>query len=238
MVQQNRQVNCQHWTSSSRSREKLYENIFKTIWIAIVCFVYTMNNNRINQDIINLINNKHVVHTNNLHNFHVSFNGPSETPYENGLWIISVTVDEEYPFKPPIVQFKTKIYHPNIDQESGAICMNVLRENWSPIYDMLNIFEQFLPQLLKYPNPYDPLNMYAAKLILHNPTVYEQTVLKHVRRYAYDKSCSRDNNNVAETDEDNPNFLTSLNSNQMVNCTVNEVDWCYLHCYFNSFCSE
>lgn len=143
-----------------------------------------MNNNRINQDIIRLINNKHVVEAENLNKFTVLFNGPSETPYENGVWIISVTVDEDYPFKPPIIKFKTTIYHPNIDRDSGAVCMNVLYENWSPIYDMLHIFEQFLPQLLKYPNPDDPLNINAANLILHKPTVYDAQVLKYVRRYA------------------------------------------------------
>lgn len=168
-----------------------------------------MNNNRINKDIIALINNKHVVKTKNLYKFTVLFNGPTESPYENGVWIICVTVDDEYPFKRPIVKFKTKIYHPNIDRESGAICMNVLHENWSPIYDMLNIFEQFLPQLLKYPNANDPLNMYAAKLILHNPTVYEEKVLKYVRLYAHEKMNINDEEEEDTTSSsisDSPNF--------------------------------
>lgn len=148
----------------------------------------TPHNKRINQDIIALINNKHVVRATNLKKFTVLLHGPSETPYENGVWIISVAVDDEYPFKPPIVKFETKIYHPNIDRDNGAICMNVLHETWSPIFDMLNIFEQFLPQLLKYPNPDDPLNVNAAQLVLLKPDVYEQKVLKYVRRYAYEKS--------------------------------------------------
>lgn len=165
-----------------------------------------MNNKRINEDIIRLINNKHVVQAKNPSKFTVLFNGPSETPYENGVWTISVTVDEEYPFKPPIVKFTNRIYHPNIDRNSGAICMNVLHENWSPIYDMLNVFEQFLPQLLKYPNPDDPLNVDAAKLILHRPSFYEEKVLKYVRRYANKKMNNKDDgdvgSDVGENDDD------------------------------------
>lgn len=171
-----------------------------------------MTNNRINQDIIGLINNKHVVEAENLHKFTVLFNGPSDTLYENGVWIISVTVDDEYPFKPPIVKFKTTIYHPNIDRESGAICMNVLHENWSPIYDMLNIFEQFLPQLLKYPNPDDPLNMYAARLILHNPTIYEQKVLTYVRLYANENLNNNGDGDVVNDDENDSNASSISNS--------------------------
>lgn len=161
-----------------------------------------MNHNRINQDIIRLINNKHIVRAKDLKDFTVLFCGPSETPYENGVWIVSVTVDEQYPFNRPIVKFKTKIYHPNIDRNSGEVCMNVLYENWSPIYEMLTIFEQFLPQLLKYPNPNDPLNFEAARLLLHKPTIYEEQVLKYVRRYANEKLEKNDAGDVMEDDDD------------------------------------
>jgi len=42
--------------------------------------------------------------------------------------------------------------------------------------DMVNIFEAFLPQLLRYPNPTDPLNGDAAALLMREPTAYEQKV--------------------------------------------------------------
>jgi len=41
---------------------------------------------------------------------------------------------------------------------------------------MINIFEVFLPQLLRYPNPSDPLNGEAAALLMRHPKEYEQRV--------------------------------------------------------------
>jgi len=50
--------------------------------------------------------------------------------------------------------------------------------------DMINIFEVFLPQLLRYPNPADPLNGDAAVLLLREPKTYEAKVREYVHRYA------------------------------------------------------
>ena len=44
------------------------------------------------------------------------------------------------------------------------------------MYDMINIFEVFLPQLLRYPNPTDPLNGEAAALLMREPKSYEAKV--------------------------------------------------------------
>jgi ubiquitin-conjugating enzyme E2 H len=44
------------------------------------------------------------------------------------------------------------------------------------MYDMVNIFEVFLPQLLRYPNPTDPLNGEAAALMMREPKGYEAKV--------------------------------------------------------------
>jgi ubiquitin-conjugating enzyme E2 H len=59
---------------------------------------------------------------------------------------------------------------------SGSVCLDVINQTWSPMYDMINIFEVFLPQLLRYPNPSDPLNGEAAALLLRDPKNYEVKV--------------------------------------------------------------
>ncbi len=48
--------------------------------------------------------------------------GPSDTPYEGGKFIVNIDFSDNYPFKAPKVLFKTKIFHPNIKQDTGEIC--------------------------------------------------------------------------------------------------------------------
>lgn len=54
--------------------------------------------------------------------------------------------------------------------------MDVINQTWSPMFDMINIFEVFLPQLLRYPNPTDPLNGEAAALLMREPRSYDARV--------------------------------------------------------------
>ena len=62
--------------------------------------------------------------------------------------------------------------------------MDVINQSWSALYDLRNIFETFLPQLLIYPNSKDPLNPDAADLHLNSPEKYNRRVAEYVRRYA------------------------------------------------------
>ena len=59
---------------------------------------------------------------------------------------------------------------------SGSVCLDVINQTWSPMFDMINIFEVFLPQLLRYPNPTDPLNGEAAALLMRDSKTYDVKV--------------------------------------------------------------
>jgi len=110
----------------------------------------------------------------------VKFNGPSDTYYKNGAWWVRIEFPNTYPFKSPSVGFKTKIFHPNVDEYSGTVCLDALNQEWTPMYDLSNIFEIFLPQLLTYPNPNDPLNHQASSIYLNNRNKFKETVDKYI----------------------------------------------------------
>jgi ubiquitin-conjugating enzyme E2 H len=62
--------------------------------------------------------------------------------------------------------------------------LDVINQTWSPMFDLINVFEVFLPQLLLYPNPTDPLNGEAAALMMRDREHYEQKVKEYCERYA------------------------------------------------------
>ncbi|CAO1637141.1 unnamed protein product [Jaminaea pallidilutea] len=119
-----------------------------------------------------------------MQEFYVRFKGPADTPFAEGVWKIHVELPDQYPYKSPGIGFMNKIYHPNIDETSGSVCLDVINQTWSPMFDLVNVFEVFLPQLLAYPNPTDPLNGDAASLLMRDPKTYDAKVKDYVKRYA------------------------------------------------------
>ena len=107
-------------------------------------------------------------------------NGPKESLYETGKWRIQVTLPSEYPFKSPSVGFIDRILHPNVDYCSGTICLDVLNQTWSPIFNLSHIYDTFLPQLLLYPNADDPMNEEIAAIMINSPDEYKALVLSSI----------------------------------------------------------
>ena len=65
-----------------------------------------------------------------IYNWRVTMVGPRDTPYENGLFTITVKFPQDYPTHGPEFKFKNKIYHLNVDfkNDFGHICINSLNE--------------------------------------------------------------------------------------------------------------
>ena len=57
--------------------------------------------------------------------------GPQKTAYQGGAFIIDIVVPPDYPVKPPVIKFDTKIWHPNIDSKDGTVTTNILSHEWN-----------------------------------------------------------------------------------------------------------
>ncbi|KAK7894250.1 Ubiquitin-conjugating enzyme E2 1 [Exophiala xenobiotica] len=86
-----------------------------------------------------------------------SFKGPSGTPYEGGTYEVSIKIPNEYPFKPPVMKFMTKIWHPNISSQTS---------------------------LLSSPEPKDPQDAVVAQQLIKNPKEFERQAREWAVKYA------------------------------------------------------
>ena len=106
--------------------------------------------------------------------------GPENSVWENGVFKLQMIFTEEYPNKPPKVTMKTKVFHPNF-YANGDICIDILKDQWSPIYDIKSILTS-IQSLLTDPNPASPANVEAAKLYNDNIQEYNKKVKECVEK--------------------------------------------------------
>lgn len=108
--------------------------------------------------------------------------GPEDSPYNGGIFKLRIQFPADYPFKPPSINFVTKIYHPNINS-AGIICLDILKTQWSPALTVSKLLLSIL-SLLTDPNPNDPLVPEIAQLYKTDKEAYENKARQHTLRYA------------------------------------------------------
>lgn len=108
--------------------------------------------------------------------------GPTGTPYEGGVFQLDITFPPDYPFKPPHITFKTRVYHPNISSR-GAICLDILKDKWAPALTISKVLLSIC-SLFGDANPDDPLVPDIARQYKTDRAAYERTAQEWTRRYA------------------------------------------------------
>ena len=135
--------------------------------------------------------------------------GPGDSPYSGGVFFLAIHFPTDYPFKPPKVNFTTRIYHPNINS-NGSICLDILRDQWSPaltiskgrIVSAVSFADLYFTgtghwtlthtlavllsicSMLTDPNPDDPLVPEIAHVYKTDRSRYEATAREWTRKYA------------------------------------------------------
>ncbi|CAG5940418.1 unnamed protein product [Menidia menidia] len=100
--------------------------------------------------------------------------GPPDTPYEGGRYQLEIKIPETYPFNPPKVRFITKIWHPNISSVTGAICLDILKDQWAAAMTLRTVLLS-LQALLAAAEPDDPQDAVVANQYKQNPEMFKQT---------------------------------------------------------------
>lgn len=121
-------------------------------------------------------------HEENMYMWKAKLKGPEGSPYHNGIFELDIHFPTNYPFKPPKIEFITKIYHCNINS-SGSICLDILKDQWSPAFTILKIL-LCISSLLHDPNPNDPLVPDIAKLYLENKEEHDEIAKQWTDLYA------------------------------------------------------
>eukprot|EP00904_Undaria_pinnatifida_P012782 jgi/Undpi1/8634/HiC_scaffold_25.g11099.m1 len=118
--------------------------------------------------------------------------GPEDTPYERGTFLVDLQIPERYPFEPPKARFVTPIYHPNIDSE-GRICLDTLKMrptgSWAPSMNVPTLLTT-IRLLMAHPNGDDGLMPDITELFLKNPSRFADVARAHVEQHARQDSSS------------------------------------------------
>ncbi|CAI8040863.1 Ubiquitin-conjugating enzyme E2-24 kDa [Geodia barretti] len=118
----------------------------------------------------------------NLFEWAGSIMGPADSVYEGGKFLLEMKFPPDYPFKPPQILFKTRIYHCNINSQ-GMVCLDILQDQWTPALNVGKVLLS-LTCLLQSCNPNDPLVGSIAAQYLNDKEKHDHTARLWTKRYA------------------------------------------------------
>jgi len=117
-----------------------------------------------------------------LFHWQATIMGPPDSPYQGGVFFLQIFFPTDYPFRPPKVNFTTRIYHPNINS-NGSICLDILKDQWSPALTISKVLLSIC-SLLTDPNPDDPLVPDIAQIFKTDRARYDATAREWTRKYS------------------------------------------------------
>lgn len=113
---------------------------------------------------------------------------------EGGFFKASLDFPPDFPNMPPIMQFRSRMWHPNI-HEDGKVCISILHppgedafnaaesadERWRPILGVEAILVSVI-SMLSSPNGDSPANIDAGVQYREDPPAFKKEVQRTVRR--------------------------------------------------------
>ena len=107
--------------------------------------------------------------------------GPPNSPFDGGLFTLSLAFPESYPTRPPRVRFTCEVFHPNVYAD-GQLCLDLLQQDaWSPAQNVASLLAS-IQSLLCDPNCASPANPEAARQYLSDRAAYDRRVRRLAER--------------------------------------------------------
>jgi len=140
--------------------------------------------------------------------------GPTGTPYEKKYFQLKLVLSSDFPASPPRGYFTTKIYHPNVDNSTGAICVNTLKKDWTSETTFSHVLS-VIRCLMIVPFPESSLNDEAGKLFMESYDEYAKRARLmagvHGRPHPFTGDEDEDESSSSSADDEKDN-----NNNEVV----------------------
>lgn len=101
----------------------------------------------------------------NIYKWTAVIDGVSKTPFEGGRFKVIIKVPSDYPMAAPTAAFETKIFHPNVKWTTGEICLDILKDRWSPAWTMVALCSAIQNLMSDASGADSPLNCDAGNLV-------------------------------------------------------------------------
>jgi len=129
-----------------------------------------------------------------LHFWRALIEGPPNSPFEGGVFALTVRIPDNYPFAPPKITFETPVYHCNTS-DSGGICLDVLQDKWCPDFTVPKCLEA-IRIMLQTPDTDNSLRQWIAELTL----AHQKSNGSDTRYYDKAHECTRRDASLTVTD--------------------------------------
>ncbi|CAG2110501.1 unnamed protein product [Medioppia subpectinata] len=156
------------------------------------------SNKRINKEIQNMMKdndlrrNHYCIELDGETNSHFfgKILGAPDTPFQRGVFKIDISIPNKYPFEPPVCKFVTKVWHPNVSSQTGAICLDILKDQWAAAMTVESVLKS-LQSFLSSPEPNDPQDAVVAHQYVQNRELYNRTARYWTYHYAMNDETRR-----------------------------------------------
>lgn len=109
----------------------------------------------------------------NIRHLQGTIKGPSDSQYSGGHFKLDIEITDQYPFQPPKVSFITKIWHPNMSSATGAICLDILKDQWAAALTLRTVMLS-IQALLAAPEPDDPQDAVVANQFKSDKKMFDK----------------------------------------------------------------